>query len=218
MAKKNNNEAPKLEIHWVPIKDLIPADYNPRKLSPKRKKELIESFEKFGFRIPVSVNQHPDRMNIIIGGHQRVSIWEDMGNDTVPCTYELLELEDEKEANLRWNKNSGDWVMEKVQEMFSTDKLLEIGFAGKDLAAMRSDFEEKFDAIDVEDPVYPIVPKYSEKYDCVMIFCSKEIDFTWLANILELKTEKDYKSTQIGLSKVIMVEKFQKLHKQWTSK
>jgi hypothetical protein len=218
MAKKSTDNTPKLEIKWVKISELIPADYNPRKITPKRKKELIESFEKFGFRIPVSVNQHPDRMNIIIGGHQRISIWADMGNDIVPTTYEYLDLEDEKEANLRWNKNSGDFDMEKVQEMFNTDKLLEIGFAGKDLNAIRSDFEQKFDAIDTQEPVYPIVAKYSEKYDCVMIFCSKEIDFTWLANILELKTEKDYKSTQIGLSKVITVEKFQKLYKQWTSK
>ena len=51
--------------------ELIGAEYNPRKISEKQKKDLRESLEKFGFVDPVIVNTHPERENIIIGGHQR---------------------------------------------------------------------------------------------------------------------------------------------------
>ena len=61
------------------IKDLIRAEYNPRELTKDQYNHLKDSLLRFGVVDPVIVNKHPDRDNIIIGGHQRSKVWEDMG-------------------------------------------------------------------------------------------------------------------------------------------
>jgi len=51
------------------IADLIPAEYNPRQLSSDQREQISASLKRFGFVDPVIVNSHPDRKDIIIGGH-----------------------------------------------------------------------------------------------------------------------------------------------------
>lgn len=207
-----------LEIHWVDPYLLNEAEYNPRKITPKKKKELRDSMEKFGLRDPLKVNTFEGRENVLISGHQRLKIAKELGYKLVPVTYEYLDIEAEKEMNLRWNKNGGDFDLELVNLVADREILLNIGFLDKELKAVLSDFEQKFEDIDVTEPVYPITPKFNEKYDFVMIFTSTEMDFTWLKNVLGIEKEIDYKSNNTGTGRVISVEKFQKLHKQWTLK
>jgi hypothetical protein len=58
---------------------------------------------------------------------------------------------------------------------------------------------------------YPITPRFSERYDYVLIFCKNEIDFTHLADTLKLRHEKGYKSTMFGLGRVIPYDRFMEL-------
>lgn len=212
MIKKETKD---LEIHYVDIETIKEAEYNPRKISPKKKKELIESIEKYGIRDALKINKYKGRENVLISGHQRLKIAKKLGYKKVPVTYEYLDLANEKEMNLRWNKNGGDFDLLKVQDVADRDLLLTIGFMEKELNSVLTDFEQKFEDVNTDDPVYPITPKFNEKYDYVMILTSTEMDFNWLSNILELETSKDYKSSTIGLSRVINVSKFQNLFKQW---
>jgi hypothetical protein len=69
--------------------------------------------------------------------------------------------------------------------------------------------------VDAEQTELPIVPQFSEKYSCVMIFCDNELDETWLRNTLKLGKAKDYKTERIKETNVITVEKFQEL---WENK
>jgi hypothetical protein len=59
----------------------------------------------------------------------------------------------------------------------------------------------------------PIVPKFSEKYTAVMIFCDNEMDENWLRNVLKLRKARDYKTERIKETSVITVKEFQKLWK-----
>ena len=211
-------KTPNLEIHWVDINSLNEAEYNPRKITPKKKKELRDSIEKFGFRDPLKVNQYPERENILISGHQRLKIAKELGLEKVPVTYEYVDLDKEKEMNLRWNKNGGDFDIEMVTVMADRSTLLDIGFSASELPKLMTDFEDKFNEIDTSEPVYPIAPKFNEKYDYVMIMTKTEMDFTWLKNVLGIVRKIDYKSNNMGECRVIMVNDFQKLHKEWTSK
>ena len=88
------------------IKDLIGAEYNPRELTKDQYKQLKDSLLRFGVVDPVIVNKHPERDNIIIGGHQRSKVWEDMGNDKIPTVELSLTLDKEKELNVRLNKSN----------------------------------------------------------------------------------------------------------------
>ena len=59
--------------------DLIGAEYNPRELTEKQHRDLTDSLKRFGIVDPVLVNVHPDRKNIIVGGHQRTKVWQELG-------------------------------------------------------------------------------------------------------------------------------------------
>jgi len=199
------------------ITELIKAEYNPRKLSPKAKRSLRESLKKFGMVDPILVNMHPDRKNIIVGGHQRIEQWEGFGNKTIPCVELKLNQAEEKELNLRLNKNHGEFDYRLVEGMFDLDMLVDIGFNESDFAGILSDFEKSLEGIDSENSVYPISPKFDESYNYILIFSETQMDFTWLKNVLEIKIKQDYKSQNLGTCKVLKVSEFQKLYEKWTS-
>ena len=137
-----------MQITELKCSDLIGAEYNPRKLNDKQRNELRDSLNRFGFVDPVLVNINKDRKNIIIGGHQRKSVWEEMGNTTIPCIELDLTLDQEKELNVRLNKSGGEFDFELLQEHFDSGDLVEFGFEEHEL-----DFQEDIDysALDNED-------------------------------------------------------------------
>ncbi len=110
------------------IKDLIRAEYNPRQLSDKQHADLRSSLQRFGMVDPVLVNINEDRKNIIIGGHMRSLVWEELGNKTIPCVELDLTLEQERELNVRLNKNTGQFDMDALANYFDQDELIDWGF------------------------------------------------------------------------------------------
>jgi DNA modification methylase len=155
-----NNQIVWTEVK-VLVKDLIPADYNPRKLEVKEKADLTESINKFGRAEPIVLNIG-SRKNCIIGGHQRIKIYADLGVTEVEAkipSRELTETE-EKELNLRLNKNLGSWDLEKLMEMDLT-LLQEVGFDDNELSDIYDDVDVLEDPYDVKkalkDITIPIV-------------------------------------------------------------
>ncbi len=110
------------------IDDLIGAEYNPRELTDKQYKDLKDSLKRFGIVDPVIVNKHPERMDIIVGGHQRTRVWKDLGNDTISTVEVELSPEKEKELNIRLNKNTGQFDKDALANYFDTKDLIEWGF------------------------------------------------------------------------------------------
>jgi len=133
------------------IKDLIGAEYNPRELTKDQYKQLKDSLLRFGVVDPVIVNKHPDRDNIIIGGHQRSKVWGDMGNDKIPTVELSLTLDKEKELNVRLNKNTGQFDMDMLANNFDTEDLIEWGFSEGELVGFDVDLEAEEDEFDVPD-------------------------------------------------------------------
>ncbi len=122
-----------MEIVTRKIKDLRPAGYNPRRLTSRSYGLIKDSLEKYGFVVPVVVNASPKRKDIIIGGHQRVKVWGDMGHDSVPCTYQDIEdIEKEKALNITLNKVSADWDEDKLME-WTKGELFNFGFKTHEL-------------------------------------------------------------------------------------
>jgi DNA modification methylase len=115
------------------IKDLIFAEYNPRKLTKEEHKHLKDSLSRFGIVDPIIVNTNAERENILVGGHQRVRIWEELGNETIPAVEIDLTYEREKELNVRLNKNVGSWDMDMMANHFSVEELTDWGFQPEEL-------------------------------------------------------------------------------------
>ena len=210
---ENTKKYEGLDIIEVEISQLNPAQYNPRKLSQKAYVDIRASLEKFGPVSPAVINSNSDRKNVIIGGHQRIKIWKDMGNTTYPCVYENLSINEEKELNIRLNKNTADWDLDALNKEFDLDNLLDFGF---DYSELGIEIKEADDAIEklIEEekpPTYPIVPKFSEKYDYVVIMANNEIDLSYLDSFFELESEKSYKNSRVGVGRVVSFEKFKGL-------
>jgi DNA modification methylase len=139
-----------LKIHYVPVADLQPADYNPRVWDEAAIKNLTDSISQYGLIDPIICNSLPARNNVVIGGHFRLKIAKDLGYDKVPVVYVKLSLEKEKELNLRLNRNTGAWDFQKLKE-FNIEALLDIGFDDADLSNIWSDaLETEDDNFDVQ--------------------------------------------------------------------
>ncbi len=123
------------------ISDLIPAEYNPRQLSKEQHEQIKASLQRFGFVDPVIVNTHEDRKNIIIGGHMRTRVAESLGFEEVPCVELCLNLDQEKELNIRLNKNTGEFDFDALSNYFEVDDLVDWGFSLDELDLLE-DIEE----------------------------------------------------------------------------
>ncbi len=145
------NKANIMNIIERNVKELIGAEYNPRELTDKQHKQLRDSLTRFGIVDPVIVNNHPDRKDIIIGGHQRTRVWEEMGNDTIPTVELSLTLDQEKELNVRLNKNTGQFDMDMLANFFDTDGLIEWGFDEGELVGFDVDPDEFGEDFDLPD-------------------------------------------------------------------
>ena len=135
-----------MDITNKQITELIPAEYNPRQLSESEFEDIKSSLTEFGFVDPVIVNTHKSRANVIVGGHQRVKVWQAMGNKEVPTVTVSLPLAKEKELNVRLNKASGSWDWDVLANEFDLDELLDWGFSESDF-----NLGSEFDDIEVDE-------------------------------------------------------------------
>jgi DNA modification methylase len=86
------------------MKDLNPAEYNPRVISDEALEGLTVSLMMFGCVEPIIVNVRDDR-NVIVGGHQRYKVIMKMyGGDCVrTCVVVDLSVSEEKTLNVALN-------------------------------------------------------------------------------------------------------------------
>ena len=118
-----------MKIESKLVKNLNPASYNPRQISSKQYKDLKESIKKFGLVDPIIVNKD----NTVIGGHQRLKICKDLKYVDVDCVVLDLSKEEERELNIRLNKNTGDFDMDILANEFDIEELTDWGFKHIDL-------------------------------------------------------------------------------------
>ncbi len=122
-----------LQTVYYPTEKLIFAEYNPRQLTKDQYKALRDSIERFGLVDPIIVNKHKDRKNIVVGGHQRIRIAQDLGIKDIPCVEVELDADREKELNVRLNRNTGEWDWDALANYFDVGELLEWGFTEDEL-------------------------------------------------------------------------------------
>lgn len=122
-----------IQITYVPLGDLKPAAYNPRKWNDSQIAALKESIGRFGLVDPLVCNGAPERMNVVIGGHFRLKVAKDLGITEMPVVYiSIADVEKEKELNLRLNKNLGEFDFD-ILKTFDQELLSGIGFSKAEL-------------------------------------------------------------------------------------
>ena len=103
-----------MQLKNLPLAELSPAAYNPRKdLQPGDPdyEKLKRSLTEFGYVEPVIWNKVTGQ---VVGGHQRIKILRDLGYQSVDCVVVELDETREKALNVALNKISGDWDESKL--------------------------------------------------------------------------------------------------------
>ena len=123
-----------MNIEKIQIDKLKAATYNPRQISTKQYKDLKESINKFGLVDPIIVNEYfTENYYVVIGGHQRLKICKELGYKDIGCIILNLNKEQERELNIRLNKNTGTFDMDILANEFDIDQLVDWGFKHIDL-------------------------------------------------------------------------------------
>lgn len=91
---------PHVEYKTVHIDKLIPADYNPRKISPHALKGLQKSIEKFGLVEPIVINKRTGNM---VAGHQRLKVLRKKKIQKCHVAVIDIDLAEEKALNISLN-------------------------------------------------------------------------------------------------------------------
>lgn len=170
----------KMKIVDRKISELIPAEYNPRKISDDGKKELRESFESLGTLRPALINKYPGRENVIISGHQSIEIAIEMGLTEYPCFEVSFDPEKEKEANIRMNTHNGEWDVKLLEMEFNPDELASWG--AHDVANLLAGSDET----DGGGGDIQFSTELDEESNFVVLKFDKDIDFLNIESILHL--------------------------------
>lgn len=143
----------KMRIEKRKISELIRAEYNPRKISVVQLQELKDGIEEYGLVSPLVVNEYPERKNVIVGGHQRLKLWEELGNKEVHCSIVNLPLDKEKKLNIKLNKNGGTFDDDLLKEFFDYEELIEWGFTASELFTDPDNLTDSFSLPDGEKSI-----------------------------------------------------------------
>lgn len=110
-----------MRIETLPLAELKPAPYNPRKkLRPGMPayERLKRSLAEFDLVQPIVWNRTTGH---VVGGHQRLQILKDRGDTTVACVVIEVSLEREQALNIALNNAQvgGDWDQTLLGDLLS---------------------------------------------------------------------------------------------------
>lgn len=186
-----------MDFKRINIEDIVPAEYNPRKITDSEYNKLSNSIAEFGFVDPIIINLKNNR---IIGGHQRynVLIEEYMNRDEeLICVIlgdvgwvfpdDELVIEDEaheKGLNVALNKISGSWNNKKLHDLLVDLEVEDVdldltGFQEYEIDKLKFDEDVEFEDIDEDmNRDYDVVDKSEElsvEKDCITCpFCEQQ--------------------------------------------
>ena len=182
----------------IKITDIVPADYNPRKISDEDYNRLSNSIMEFGFVDPIIINLKNNR---IIGGHQRYNVLVEEYMQSQEDELLLIKLGDigwvfpsdklnveseshEKALNIALNKISGQWDNEKLQELIIDLEVDDVdlsltGFSEYEIDKFKYDADVEFEDIDEDmNRDYDVVDTSEEQNvekDCITCpFCEQQ--------------------------------------------
>ncbi len=184
-----------MDIKNIPITELKPTIYNPRKITRHVLKTLKANIQEFGLVDPLVVNSDMT----IIGGHQRFKACLELGFKEVPCIVLNLSKSKERALNLALNKVTGDWDRTKLEKLLHDIESADLGFTGFTDDELAKLVEE----VNATTPEYDIAPRLMEEYNYIVLFFRNTLDFQVAADHFGLKMQKEDRREKVGLGKVV---------------
>ena len=147
------------EIRAVPLADLKPAPYNPRRINDAAMAALTKSLERFGYVEPIIWNK---RSGFVVGGHQRLKVLRASKIKDVPVVIVDLAENEEKALNVALNSThlSGEFtdnLQTLLAEIHAKDQVL---FSELRLDQLLSDIKASGSGADPDEA--PPIPKVAK--------------------------------------------------------
>jgi hypothetical protein len=200
---------------------------NARKIQENKKSRLRGWLEEFGDLSGILLNI---RNNEYVAGNQRSDVLQD-GELVIEArlpepdkvgtvaygyilyegqrfTYREVNWDEDKhaKASLVANQHVAEWDDLMLLEHHK-DYLDEVGFSAKEIAEFEKAVEDPEEKLG-ETPIYPIVPKFTEKHSAFVIICDNEVDENSIKEILGVQTKQSYKNRNTGSSHIITAIEF----------
>lgn len=208
-----------------------------KKHTPAERRKLKDEIKQLGWTAPLYLwfdTTKGEKTKKILDGHQRLGasaelveegwvICDSEGNEGVPVIYIKADTEEEAADillgyNTSFAKITTDGLVTFAQK-FNLD--LEKLQKTKPLTGVNyNEVVKKLATLDVEgiaekiEPEYEIVANFQEGYNSVIIFCTNEMDWASLKEMLQLPTMKSYKNTNVGTARVISFTRFKQVTEQ----
>lgn len=197
---------------------LVPSEINPRKMKSAsdftRLCNSIEDDPQFLVLRPILASKNTKTGIIsIYAGEQRWRAARQLGYSEVPAIVEDDVPSDVKEQRmLKDNIHAGVWDEEMLRNNFKLELLDKLNI----VVGTVDEFAEQLKKYD--DPSrakYPLIPKFGEKYDYVIIMATHEIDVVWLLETMKTKKVRSYKSTKVGVGHLVTTDDLKALISEW---
>ena len=164
----------RIEVCEMCVSDLKTEFGNPRKITKKKRQELMASITTYGDFGVFIIDEHDN----VIGGNQRLSVIKELDPDTVvTCKRMIGYSEAELRAiNIKDNTHSGDWDLDLLAD-WTADLTMDLGIEPKQEDAETREIKE-MELI------------HYEKYDYVLIACRDELSYNALVRALGIEDKK----------------------------
>jgi len=199
----------------TPNKGQVPGlPRNPRLVKKERyeatRRSIEESPEMLNLRELIVVEYMEDRY-VVVCGNLRLRACKELGYKTVPCKVLPGDTPAKKlreyaaKDNINYGEDDKDIIANEWAEFQS--ELADWGMEFEQ-PKQKDKFRERFDAMDNDSAVYPLIPKYDEKHELFIIQSSNEVDSNWLREILDMQHMRSYKTGKVSKSNVISIKDF----------
>ncbi len=120
-----------------------------------------------------------DEDNVIIAGNMRYRALKMLGYKEIPSEWvkriDDLSLEEKKRLIITDNNQFGEWDWDKLANEWELEFLKDIGLEIEGLD-LNEEVEEVESYYTNENCIYPLIPKYDEKYTAFVIICETETE------------------------------------------
>lgn len=144
---------------------------------------------------------------IVVCGNLRLRACKELGYKELPCKVLNPETPVKKlrEYATKDNVSFGENDMDVMMNDWDKSELQDWGieFAPE---PEKDEFKERFEAITDETAVYPLIPKYDEKYELFIIMSANEVDSNWLREALDMQHMQSYKTGKVSKSNVVDIK------------
>lgn len=187
---------------------------NPRLVKKERyeatRRSIEESPEMLELRELIVV-EYMDGKYVVVCGNLRLRACKELGYKTVPCKVLPADTPAKKlreyasKDNINYGENDKDIIANEWAKYQS--ELADWGMEFEQ-PKPKDKFRERFEAMDNDSAVYPLIPKYDEKHELFIIQSSNEVDSNWLREVLDMQHMRSYKTGKVSKSNVISIQDF----------